>query len=283
MLISCPKCSARYKVDDVTSEDVLECHSCGSKFSIEEQANEPDDTVASEKDTLSAEKYLDNSPIQERISGNRPTQSETNQNSDQQTDSVAEITIEELETTNQEDTENNVPAPQRRAGRIWPWLFLVLLAIAGSGFWFNKDAWLDNVWVRSSLANLGMPILVRDKDWNIISDSVHATWVERDNGSRVMVIEGRLANLLPRPVPLPVIRVRYFSAEDPSQPVHALDAYITEPPLLDNIRKTPYQSPPLDALEVIEFGERDFVLVIEDAPSKAGDFELKPIARQPGA
>jgi len=174
-----------------------------------------------------------------------------------------------------------VPPPQRRSVRIWPWLLIVLIAAAAAGFWLNKDAWLDNAWIRGSLANLGLPVAVRDQDWSIIRESVRATWVERDNGSRVMVIEGRLANLLPRPVPLPSVRVRYFSVENPSQPVREFDLNITEPPLLDDIRRVPFKPPPTDTMAVMDFGERDFVLVVEDAPRDAGDFELKPIARQP--
>jgi len=172
------------------------------------------------------------------------------------------------------------PPPPRRSLRIWPWLLIVLLSTAGAGFWLHRDAWMDSIWLRSSLANLGLPIPVRDKDWSIDPESVRATWVERDDGSRVMVIEGRVINRLSRTLPLPMIRVRYFAAGDPERVIRTFELPVTQPPLLDDIRHAPFDAPPVDALPVVDLGVRDFVLVIEDAPTEAGDFELHAVARQ---
>ncbi|MDX8410379.1 MAG: hypothetical protein R8K46_00705 [Mariprofundaceae bacterium] len=280
MQISCPHCSARYEVEGITPEDILECHNCGAEFSVRkrrETSRTPD--LPLEQKALFVETELDESLLQKQLSSKISNNQKAKK---KQASPHAAATPECPKKTEQEKTvkPENLPPPQRHSVRIWPWLLIVLLAVAGSGVWLNKDAWLDNAWVRGSLANLGLPIPVRDKDWSIIQESVRATWVERDDGSRVMVIEGRLANLLPRPMPLPRLRVRYFSLENPNQPIREFDLGITEPPLLDDIRRTPFKAPPPDNMTVMDLAERDFVLVIEDAPREAGDFELKPIAQQ---
>ena len=157
----------------------------------------------------------------------------------------------------------------------------MFLVIAGLGLWTQRDAWLDDPKARATLINLGLPLAIRDKDWRIPPASVHAEWVRRDDGSQVLVIEGKVENRLEAELPPPYIHVTVFDRMRPDRALVERTLPITEPPLMATIRRAPFAPPPEDALPVAPLGERGFVLVLEGLPDNAGEFALSPAARNP--
>jgi len=182
------------------------------------------------------------------------------------------------ETSSDEETPL-LPPPPRTTPHIMPWLLSILLIVTATGIWVRHDAWLDNPWLRSVLINIGLPIEVRDKDWHIQSESVHAQWVKRDDGSQVLVIEGRVKNLLQCELHLPAIHINIFANNNPKHLLLQRELPISQPPLMVTIHSTPYIAPPEDHLPVTALGDRGFTLVLKGLPKNAGDFTLSPIAR----
>jgi len=170
-------------------------------------------------------------------------------------------------------------APRPPRARVLPWLVGVLFVVAILGFWTQRDAWLDNPGLRATLINLGAPLAVRDKDWRIPPASVHAEWINRDDGSQVLVIEGRVKSLLECELPPPYIRVSVFDRARPGHVLVERTLPITRPPLMTTIRHAPFAPPPVDMLPVAPLGDRGFVLVLEQLPANAGEFTLTPAAR----
>ncbi len=181
--------------------------------------------------------------------------------------------------SDKDNEETPLPPPPRSAPRIMPWLLTILLIITATGIWVNHDAWLDNPWLRSVLINMGLPIEVRDKDWRIQSESVHAQWIKRDDGSQILVIEGRVKNLLQCELHLPAIHISIFANNNPRHLLLQRELPITQPPLQITIHSSPYITPPEDHLPVTASGDRGFVLVLDGLPKNAGDFTLSPTAR----
>jgi len=178
-----------------------------------------------------------------------------------------------------EDEDAPLPPPPRASARIMPWLLTIMLIIAAAGFWFRHDAWLDDPWLRSVLINAGLPVAVRDKDWRIQPESVQAQWVKRDDGSQVLVIEGRVKNLLQCELAPPAIRFSIFAKDDPEHLLLRLELPVSQPPLMIAIHHTPYVVPPEDHVPVSALGDRGFVLVLEGLPKNAGDFTLTPVSK----
>lgn len=178
-----------------------------------------------------------------------------------------------------EDEDTPLPPPPRARVRIMPWLLTIMFVIAAAGFWSRHDAWLDDPWLRSVLINMGLPVEVRDKDWRIQPASVQAQWVKRDDGSQVLVIEGRVKNLLQCELAPPAIHFSLFAKDDPEHLLLQRELPVSQPPLMVAIRRTPYIVPPEDHVPVTALGDRGFVLVLEGLPKNAGDFTLTPIAR----
>jgi len=171
-------------------------------------------------------------------------------------------------------------APHRKRASIWPWLTALLLLIGAAGFWFKQDIWLDNLWLRTILIRMHMPVDVRPTDWRIESASVQAQWVTRDDQSQVLMIQGQVSNLLAVELPLPMVRIRFYAAENPTQLVGEFNAEITDLPNEDLVRHAPYIKPATDQFPVAAKGSRTFVLVVENAPEKIGDFALDPLPQK---
>jgi len=178
-----------------------------------------------------------------------------------------------------EDEDTPLLPPPRARVRIMPWLLTVILLIAVTGFWFKHDAWLDDPWLRSVLINVGLPVEVRDKDWYIQPESIHAQWIKRDNGSQVLVIEGRVKNLLQCELVPPAIRFSIFAKDDPEHLLLERELLISQPPLMVAIRHAPYIVQPEDRVPVTALGDRGFMLVLEGLPKNAGDFTLTALSR----
>jgi transcription elongation factor Elf1 len=171
--------------------------------------------------------------------------------------------------------------PTRRKARIWPWLLFILLSAAAAGVWFKQDAWLQNSWVRSTLINLGVSLPLQGSDWRIDRESVHSQWLTRDDKSRILIIEGKVSNLLFSELPPPTIRVALFDLPGARKPVATRDMAITEPPSLPSLKKTPFTRPANDRLPIAGEGSRSFVLVLEKLPEGIRDFSLIPIPPAP--
>ena len=168
--------------------------------------------------------------------------------------------------------------PARKEIRIWPWLVVILLIISGVGFWYKQDAWLDHPWVRSVLINLHLPVTVRDKDWVIVPESVQGNWLKRDDGSQVLIIQGRIENLLYCELSPPKILVRFFDESGITESLEERIMSITEPPSMEKVKHAPFVTPGLDRVAVEAQGQRGFFLVLESLPEQAADFTLNPVA-----
>ena len=168
--------------------------------------------------------------------------------------------------------------PVRKEMSIWPWLIIILLIISGTGFWYKQDLWLDHPWVRSVLINLHLPVTVRDKDWVIVPESVQGNWLKRDDGSQVLLIQGRIENRLYCDLAPPKILVRFFDESGITDSLEERVMPITEPPSMEKVKHAPFVTPDLDKVEIEAQGQRGFFLVLESLPEQAADFTLNPLA-----
>ncbi|HXH64941.1 MAG TPA: hypothetical protein VNH42_05465 [Mariprofundaceae bacterium] len=166
------------------------------------------------------------------------------------------------------------PEPERRAPRLLSWMSGIMMLVAVAGFAFNHESWQENIWMRSILLNLHLPIRVHSSDWRIPPDSVHAEWLKRDDGSAVLVIEGRIDNLLHAELATPWIEVTVFDAFHSDKTVKRKTFPVTLPPAIDAIRHAPWKAPPQDNVPVAAAGGRGFILVMDDLPEHAGEFTL---------
>ncbi len=219
------------------------------------------------------------------------------QSPDEESDEPAEAVPEKLPEAETEETEaepegadeekplneepqETVLPPARGRAAIWPWLIVILLMIGGSGFWYKQDVWLDHPWVRSVLINMHLPVQVRDRDWHIIPESVHGQWLTRDDQSRVLVIEGRVANRLYSELSPPQIQVQFFDDSGLDQILGKVTVAITEPPGIEQIKHAPFVSPEIDRVPVEAQGERGFFLVLDSLPERTADFTLTAVVRK---
>jgi hypothetical protein len=164
--------------------------------------------------------------------------------------------------------------PERRTPRLLTWMSGIMLLIAIAGFAYNHQAWGENIWLRSMLLNLHFPLRVHATDWRIPPSSVHAEWLKRDDGSAVLVIEGRVDNLLHTRLATPWIEVTVYDAFHSDKTVKRKTFPITLPPAIDAIRHAPWVPPPQDNVPVAAAGNRGFILVMDDLPQHAGEFTL---------
>lgn len=184
----------------------------------------------------------------------------------------------EADALESDDALTDTQLPQRTEVAIWPWLIVMLLVIGSVGFWYKKEAWLDDPWFRSVLINMYLPVEVRDKDWLIIPSSVQGNWLKRDDNSQVLVIQGRVENLLYTTVKPPKILVRFYDDTGISDSLGEKLMEITEPPSMEQIKHAPFASPGVDRIPVESQGQRGFFLVLEDLPDRTADFTLSPVA-----
>lgn len=173
-------------------------------------------------------------------------------------------------------------APVRKTAHIWPWFMAVVLLVAGSGFWLQKDTWLDNRWFRSTLINIGVNMPLRAKDWQINSDSVHSTWVVRNDGSKALLIRGNIKNMLASDMLLPKIEIIFFSKIEPDKQIAISSFEIGLPPSDKLVRQIPYSRPDRDNQPVRALGSRAFTILLESVPEETGDFTLTPSLRSSG-
>ncbi|NWF36260.1 hypothetical protein [Mariprofundus sp. KV] len=178
--------------------------------------------------------------------------------------------------SSEEDSE--LIAPARAQAHLWPWFFTALLILTLAGSWAQKEAWLDNRWMRSTLINLTLPLENREKDWLIIPQRVKSEWVIRDDNSRVLVISGSIKNLLASSMAYPDIEITFFSNHQPDRPLATMRLPITEKADTKSIAQTPFVSP--KALKrATASSQTDFIIIVESVPDGTGDFTLSPRLR----
>lgn len=289
MQIACPHCQAVYHVKAEGIHAIFICHRCGTEFGY---GDEPETTDETSDRTPEEQLPLFSQPAASPPADTSAPDSYAMQKSETSSamaekavagDSRGSIAASDETssadaTPRDETTADLLPPPERAVARIWPWLTTMLIIIGGTGFWLKHEVWLDNTWFRSLLVNMHLPVTVRNKDWHIVPDSVHAQWIKRSDGSQALLIEGRIENLLYSEIPLPEIEIRFYSALDPEKPVATRRLVITQPPTIEAIRQAPFHAPPADRVPVAARGERGFVLLLESLPENTGDFTLTAIA-----
>ncbi len=302
MHITCPHCSAAYEVGPVIKNALLVCYRCHTEFSVDETpvkvTNEPPvtpeqeaslplferaETKSPEADE-SSKKQRHEKPVSEEKTRAHEPKPEPERATENQAVSKAVADIEpagigepaESSETTEEDNKAALP-PARKSVAIWPWLIFILLIIGGSGVWYKQDIWLDHPWVRSMLINMHLPVEVRDKDWRIVPESVHGQWLTRDDQSRILVIEGRVANRLYCELSPPQIQVHFFDDSGLDKVLGKVTLAITEPPGLEQVKHAPFEMPEIDRVPVEAQGERGFFLVLDSLPERTADFTLTAV------
>ena len=308
MHITCPHCSAAYEVGPVIKNALLVCYRCHTEFSVDETL------VEAKNETPATTEQEESLPLFEHAETSHPEESETDESSKKQrreksvseekirapeperagkkeavSKTVADIepaevkepvegseTTEEEIATVEEDDKAPLP-PARKSAVIWPWLIFILLVISGSGVWYKQDVWLDHPWVRSVLINMHLPVEVRDKDWRIVPESVHGQWLTRDDQSRILMIEGRVANRLYCELSPPRIQVHFFDDSGLDQVLGKITLAITEPPGIEQVKHAPFEMPDIDRVPVEAQGERGFFLVLDSLPERTADFTLTAV------
>jgi len=304
MHITCPHCNATYEVGPAIKNALLVCYRCHTEFDVDESP------VEVKNETFPTTEQEESLPLFEHPEKSRPEESEAAEPSEEQQreqpvseenarvpdpERVAEEnaasktavdtreSVEDSETTDEEiaavaeDAKAPLP-PARKNAAIWPWLIFILLVIGGSGFWYKQDIWLDHPWVRSVLINMHLPVEVRDKDWHIVPESVHGQWLTRDDQSRILMIEGRVANRLYCELLPPQIQVRFFDDSGLDKILGEITLAITEPPSIEQVKHAPFEMPGTDRVPVEAQGERGFFLVLDSLPERTADFTLTAVA-----
>jgi hypothetical protein len=320
MQISCPHCHAAYEVGALIKNAILVCHRCHAEFSMNDEIarREQDQKRAEAEATLplfdlskrkqseessethphpplpsreksrevvtekSVHKEKSGIPVPTFIAGDHGYADETGfkepiivKHSADNPQLPDEIDSDEISSTAYEPL-----APARKELVIWPWLVAMLLIISSFGFWYKKDVWLDHPWVRSVLINMYLPVEVRDKDWFIVPDSVQGHWLKRDDGSQVLLIQGRIENRLYCELPPPHIAIHFFDDSGINESIDEKTLPITEPPSMDQVKHAPFVTPDLDRIPVEAQGQRGFFLVLESLPDQVADFTLSPVAKK---
>jgi len=170
-------------------------------------------------------------------------------------------------------------APVRKTAHIWPWLLTILILLASAGFWVQKDAWLDNRQLRSSLINIGFAMPLRAKDWRIVPASVQPEWIRRKDGSRILRIRGDIKNLLSSDIPLPRIHIIFFSKTEPDTQIGTSMLEIVLASSGKQVNQESNQTAVRDAVPVSALGQRSFMVIAKSVPGGTGDFTLTPALR----
>ena len=138
----------------------------------------------------------------------------------------------------------------------------------------QHEQWLDNRWVRSTLMNLNMPMQQRDKDWSITPESVQPEWVLRSDGSKVLLIHGKLNNLLACELLAPDVEVTFYAQHQPDQILEIQRFPVSMQPDEHAIKQVPFIKPEADTMPIGPLSSREFTLVVESVASGSGDFSL---------
>jgi len=258
MQIACPECQKTYEIDDWVELENIVCSQCGCELSPEAVE-------------VTAAEQIQSWLYKEHAFARAPLLSAEKKCNKEDQNPETPLQTEETEGTAQAE----LHAPTRRTVHIWPWFFAILLLITSAGIWIQKDAWLDNRWMRSTLINLSLPLENREKDWLIIPESVRIEWVKRHDDSRLMLITGSIKNLLASRMDYPEIRIDFFSNQQPDLKLVSQRLAITEKPDSKTISQSPFVKP-ARLKRAAAHSTTEFVLLIESMPEGVGDFTLSP-------
>jgi len=164
----------------------------------------------------------------------------------------------------------------RPSPSLWPWLLAMLVLLVSSSFWFQNDTWVNNLWLRSQLQRMGIPLALRDIDWHIEPASVHTRWLKRDNGDKVLMLQGVIHNRLSTPMPLPRIRITFFSAVAPDNALQSSLIHIIRPTTEHAIQTAAFLNPAWDLSPVPANSPYRFMMLVQHVPESMADFSLTP-------
>ncbi|MDX8389032.1 MAG: hypothetical protein R8M38_00940 [Mariprofundaceae bacterium] len=160
---------------------------------------------------------------------------------------------------------------QRHDPKILLWLSAVLLILAFIGIWKHQARWSEQPEFRYLIASLNLPISTHKSDW--VTDNASAEWFIRNDGSPVLVVEGRITRNTAKESPPPHITISARS-KDVGRENWKQTIVITQPPLTQLIRRAPYIPPPPDLLPLKPGTNRNFILVLESMPPQAATIRL---------
>ncbi|PCI44193.1 MAG: hypothetical protein COB41_05010 [Proteobacteria bacterium] len=271
MLVSCPQCKAKYQLATTIKNAILVCHRCGTEFhanQAEKKATSVDHELslfehvetAKKEATVEIKEEPEAPPADHEPALPAPQTDETDADVEQHDIPHIELSEERL-------------LPERGQTRIWHWLILVLLCISLLGIWNNQKQWLAQPWMRSLMMNMKFSVTANPADWRIIKDSLHSQWIDRQDDSRVLFIDGYIQNRLLSDQAPPAIQVNFFDMPN-SHSIQTRTITITEPPSLPTIRHAPYIAPAVDQIPVRAGGQRAFTLVIENVPEQARELSI---------
>jgi len=236
MLVSCPQCKAKYQLAANIKNVIFVCHRCDTEFSIGQPKEEG---MNDQGQSLVSELSL--SPAKEPLPA---------------------VPLSE-----------KMILPKRGKPRIWPWLMLVLLSISVLGIWKNQQQWLSQPWVRSVMMNMALPIKPSVDDWELVKKSLKSQWVDRQDGSRVLLVRGDIQNRLLSDQTPPRISVSFFDISH-KHLIQTRSISIYEPPSLAEIQHAPYLPPAVDTVPVVGGGKRAFTLVLENVPEEYQEISM---------
>lgn len=189
-------------------------------------------------------------------------------------DTYGNKVTEESETTQQfKKLEENAPTfglydmvqsgVNNRNSQIWLAMSIVLSLIIITGVISRWDHWQYNSFARAFELRTDLSAKIIDRDWRIIPDSVSMHWLERDDKSFVLLVEGEVENLVSTLLPAPEIRLTFVTQTGKNI---VLTQPITEPTELATFKAVPFSSPAIDKVPVAATGSRGFLLLVEDPP-----------------
>ncbi|PIQ33846.1 MAG: hypothetical protein COW62_04205 [Zetaproteobacteria bacterium CG17_big_fil_post_rev_8_21_14_2_50_50_13] len=286
MIVTCPTCAARYRFSAVIRNAVLVCHHCGTEFDLSDQDSSAKKNDAPQRPHANQSLPFDRKPEQVDATVSPPKKVITPKKN--ATLPTPKEKVEAKAKTSPPppiipatSVEPELPEilPLRKKARIWPWAIFVLLLIGAVGIWNNQSLWRQHAWVRAAeieaqqlwhqWTGSTMRDVQTDGLWEIKHASMHIEWIERLDGSKVLVISGTLKNMLPIRMPPPTLRVGYTDESGANPLPVDLTLAMTEPPAMLTIQRTPFISPPVDTTPIRAQGQRDFLLVLEAVPEHA--------------
>jgi len=256
--MQCSQCHNQFDIDTDIIQTALVCHRCSHEFNPSSQTDSDQSGDHQPRFRHCSERVFPAPPFLAR--------------------NTAPQTAADRPDNGLEGALADMP-PQRKKAHVWPWLLAMLMTTITAGFWIQQEQWLDNRWLRSTMINLNIPMQQRDKDWLIIPESVHPEWVTRNDGSKVLVIRGKLSNLLACDLMAPDVEITFYALNQPDQVLDVRQRPISMRPDEHAIKQVPFIRTQADSMPVGPLSSREFIFVMETLPAGSGDFTLTPRVR----
>ncbi len=295
--ITCPACGTGYRLQQQSTLVLCQCSACQHEFYLDvdgqllpAQTAPAPEAAAEEAVSTPQDAYFDLNLSELSDAGILEPEAERETTTDEAAtsepasepepeDSEISTTVDEAtispsaEPSPVEDDEKNAPVtaptaeeqatiapPKRRKHRIWPWLLVLLLALAAAGLWVQREAWIHHPVVRSVLLKTGLSHLASESDWWVDEQNITMHWERAGEGQpQVLVFEGQVENRLRLPLPLP--RFEAVFADAPEQPhiLHSVASQHLDEAIAANGQLKPewYDQRPVAAGE-----SRHFILVL---------------------